>query len=212
MQVFGSYLVGAVDSISLQLFGSYMVGAIGWVCRWSYLVVIWLVQLIGCRCSYLVLIWFVQLVGYVVGAIWLLSGWCSWTCRWSYLVHVWLVQLIGYIVAVIWFFWFLSGWCSCLDVSLGLFGSYLVGAVDWVYRWSYLALIWFIADWMYRWSYLVLIWFIADWVFDMYIVGVNDIWLEPLAIWLLQFTVGLCKLCNNTDHLRLHRLLCGNRL
>ena len=47
MQVFGSHLVGADDSILLQLFGSYMVGAIGWIYRWSYLVVIWLVQLVG---------------------------------------------------------------------------------------------------------------------------------------------------------------------
>ena len=96
LELSGCYLVGAVDWMSLQLFGSYMVRAIGWICRWSYLVVIWLVQLdmslelsgsclVGAadwvyRCSYLVLlvlIWLVQLLGCIVGVIWFLSGWCS---------------------------------------------------------------------------------------------------------------------------------------
>ena len=106
------------------------------------------------------------------------------------------MQLIGYVVAVV---WLLFGWCNLIGC--------IVEAI-----WPNLALIWFIADWVCRWSYLVLIWFIAGWMFDVHIVGVNDIWLGLLAIWLLQFTVGLCKLCNNTDHLRLHPLLCGNRL
>ena len=40
----------------------------------------------------------------------------------------------------------LSGWpwCSWLGISLelsGPFGSYLVGVVDWVYRWGYLVVI-----------------------------------------------------------------------
>ena len=53
----------------LQLSGCYLVGAIDWICRCSYLVVIWLVQLIGYRCSYSVVNWLVQLFGYSVAII-----------------------------------------------------------------------------------------------------------------------------------------------
>ena len=71
LQLSGCYLVGAVDwkIMSLPLSGCY--------CPCSYLVVIWLMQLIGYRCSYLVVIWWEQLIGYVVAVIWLLFGWCS---------------------------------------------------------------------------------------------------------------------------------------
>ena len=77
-----SYLIGAVDWISLQLSGCYLVGAVGCIPmsfrvsgRYSVGAVDWmfmslqlvgcfrLVQLIGYRCSCLVVIWLVQLIG-----------------------------------------------------------------------------------------------------------------------------------------------------
>ena len=77
MELFGSDLVDAVDEMSLELFGSDLVDAVDWIYRWSYLVLIWLMQLMRYRWSYLVLIWLMQLIGHIVGVIcWLESfGW-----------------------------------------------------------------------------------------------------------------------------------------
>ena len=68
--------------------GSYLVGAVDWICRWSCLVLIWLVQLAGTSLE--------SFGSYLVDAV-------DWTYRWSYLVLIWLMQLIAYIVRVVWF-------------------------------------------------------------------------------------------------------------